>query len=58
MVPYEQFIRRQGEFYVFGDDEYHNWLMRQLMNYGAESQLIGSGDRSGRLYRVRMPAIR
>ncbi len=58
VVPYEQFIRRQGEFYVFGDDEYHNWLMPQLMNDGAESQLIGSGDRSDRLYRVRMPAAR
>jgi hypothetical protein len=58
VVPYEQFIRRQGEFYVFGDDEYHNWLMRQLMNDGAESQLIGSADRSDRLYRVRMPAAR
>ena len=58
VVQYDQFIRRQGEFYVFGDDEYHNWLMPQLMNDGAEAQLIGSGDRSDRLYRVRMPAAR
>jgi hypothetical protein len=58
VVPYEQFIRREGEFYVFGDDEYHNWLIRQLMSDGAESQLIGSGDRGDRLYRVRMPASR
>jgi hypothetical protein len=32
--------------------------MPQLMSDGAESQLIGSGDRSDRLYRVRMPAAR
>ena len=58
VVPYEQFIRRHGEFYVFGDDEYHNWLMPQLMSDGAEALLIGSGDRSDRLYRVRIPAGR
>jgi hypothetical protein len=58
VVTYEQFVRRQRELYVFGDDEYHNWLMPQLMSDGAESQLIGSGDRSDRLYLVRMPAVR
>jgi hypothetical protein len=55
-MPYEQFIRQHGEFFVFGDDEYHNWLMPQLMTDGAETMLIGSGDRSDRLYRIRMPA--
>ena len=30
--------------------------MRQLMNDGAEALLIGSGDRSDRLYRIRMPS--
>jgi hypothetical protein len=56
VMPYEQFIRQHGEFFVFGDDEYHNWLMPQLMTDGAETMLIGSGDRSDRLYRIRMPA--
>jgi hypothetical protein len=56
VIPYEQFIRQHGEFYVFGDDEYHNWLMPQLMSDGAEALLIGSGERSDRLYRIRMPS--
>jgi len=56
VIPYEQFIRQHAEFFVFGDDEYHNWLMRQLMNDGAEALLIGSGDRQDRLYRIRMPS--
>jgi hypothetical protein len=30
--------------------------MPQLMTDGAETMLIGSGDRSDRLYRIRMPA--
>jgi len=56
VIPYEQFIRQHAEFFVFGDDEYHNWLMRQLMSDGAEALLIGSGDRQDRLYRIRMPS--
>jgi hypothetical protein len=55
VIPYEQFIRQHGEFFVFGDDEYHNWLMPQLMSDGAEAMLVGSGDRTDRLYRIRMP---
>ena len=46
----------KGQVIVFGDDEYHNWLMRQLMSDGAEALLIGSGDRNDRLYRIRMPS--
>jgi hypothetical protein len=53
---YRQFVLQHREFFVFGDDEYHNWLMPQLMSDGAEATLIGSGDRSDRLYRIRMPA--
>ena len=56
VIPYDRFIRQHGEFFVFGDDEYHNWLMPQLMSDGAEAQLIGSGNRSDRLYRIRMPS--
>jgi hypothetical protein len=56
VVPYRQFVLEHGEFFVFGDDEYHNWLMPQLMNDGAEATLIGNGDRSDRLYRIRMPS--
>ncbi len=56
VTPYRQFVLEHGEFFVFGDDEYHNWLMPQLMSDGAEATLVGSGDRSDRLYRIRMPS--
>jgi hypothetical protein len=56
VLPYEQLIRQYREFFVFGDDEYHTWLMPQLINDGAEVLLIGPGDRNDRLYRIRMPS--
>jgi hypothetical protein len=56
VVRYPEFVRANGEFYLFGDDEYHNWLLPQLMSDGAEATLIGSGERNDRLYRIRMPS--
>jgi hypothetical protein len=54
VAPYADFVRSHRDFYVFGDDEFYQWLVPKLVEDG-ERLTVLQGKNIDRLYKATSP---